>query len=156
MGWSLSQIRRKNTRNKCRAILKLLFFTSQDDPTLNPVSLSLSLSFPSLSPRERPWLDLFTRPPKIWVVRKWDGREGRQSQETISATICLGGGGGKKGDLPKCAALAKWSNKSKSHRISCAPESVQKSLSTVVILLWQAPAGFVTLLSTKMLQQCIR
>ena len=98
MGWSLSQIRRKNTRNKCRAILKLLFFTSQDDPTLNPVSLSLSLSlsFP-LSPRERSWLDLFTRPPKIWVVRKWDGREGWQSQETISATICLRGGKVKKG-----------------------------------------------------------
>ena len=150
MGWSLSQIRRKNTRNKCRAILKLLFFTSQDDPTLNPASLS----FPSLLPRERPWLDLFTRPPKIWVVRKWDGREGWQSQETISATICLRGGG-EKGDLRKCAALAKWSNKSKSHRISCAAESLQKSLSTVVILLWQAPAGFVTLLSTKMLQQCI-
>ena len=80
--------------------------------------------------RERPWLDLITWPPIIWVLKKWNGREGWQSQETVTATILLSQGGKVKNVvLPsKCAALAQWPSKSKSHRIPWAPEVLQKKV----------------------------
>ena len=90
MGWSLSQIRRKNT--------------SQDDPTLNPVSLSLFSFF--VAKRET-LVGPVHQTTENLGGKKMGWQRGVAKSRNYFCNNLSQWGKGKKGDLPKCAALAK-------------------------------------------------